>query len=70
MPFLSFVINKDFIKKYIAMISSIKGLSTSIIARIKVLGALERPKYMTSHSYSLSLVLNVVFHSSLKRVLI
>ena len=44
------------------------GLRAYVITRMKVLGALVRPKGMSSHSNNPSFVLKAVFHSSLGRI--
>jgi hypothetical protein len=42
----------------------LKGLSTSSINLMKVVGAFVKPKGITNHSNIPSLYLNVVFHTS------
>jgi len=69
MLFLGFAINK-ISSKYTIKNFPINGINTYVITLIKVLGVFERPKGMTSNSYKPSLVLNVVFHSSPKQIII
>ena len=61
--FFYLAINKDIIKVDTTNLS-MKALKTWFINLMNVLGALNKPKGMTNHSYKPALVLNVVFHSS------
>ena len=58
-----FAINQDIIEINPTNLP-MKTLKTSFIRRMKVEGALERPKGITSHSYNPSFILQAVFHSS------
>jgi hypothetical protein len=50
--------------KYTTTKKLVKGLNTSSINLMKVVGAFIKPKGMTSHSKRPSLDLKVVFHAS------
>jgi len=50
--------------KYTTIKELVKGLNTSSINLMKVVGAFVKPKSMTSHSKRPCLDLNVVFHTS------
>jgi hypothetical protein len=54
----------DISSKYTTTKESMKGLITSFLNLMKVVGAFVKPKGMTNHSKRPSLDLKVVFHTS------
>jgi hypothetical protein len=52
------------LSKYTTTKELVKGLNTSSIILMKVVGALVKPKGMTNHSKRPSLDFKVVFHTS------
>ena len=69
MLLLSSAVNQYIIKVYHYEFID-KWQNNWVITLMKVLGALDSPKCITNHSYSPSLVLNAVFHSSPSQILI